>query len=810
MSGPTLFIKGKLEAHEYSPEQSVLDTYTPIGYILEWFEDRIPTTLGGKPKIMPKSVADRILIIQSSTGSGKSTVMPQELFHTFQKRTDKIIGITEPRVLTTKEIPVDVVSYNTRESLDALGFPSRTAMVMGENIGYKTRYFRNAPKKGIVYMTAGILQQQLNVMTDEQLMDMYSIIIVDEAHNTDIPTISLIYAIKKFIYRNYSNVACPFLILTTATFDTIQYSDYMLNILPKPDRYFNIIKIQGTSNPIEELFLDYNSGNYVDTVKKTVLRIQVDHLADIADTSKVPRADITGAEKVIKGIRDALVLGGGDSLPVIDIIVFVSGKEIDEITSAIIRLDEKVQLLVNHPVKPIRLNRTDVQERNVNFIEAIEAPADSISMIIRKKKVKVSRKLVVATNVAETGLTMKSLKFVIELGWVQGNYFNPDYNCYIMIRKPVSKDMHTQRKGRVGRVAPGICYSMFAKDTFEYMQTTQYSELFLSDISMDWLQFMILELFTDNAINTHSVKRLIESGYIEKHAQMSIDITKIDVLTPPPPDMLFYVMERLFVSGLINSNSIPTYSGLIASKMRRMSSQNARILLSGYVYGAPIDDLILLVCVIEDGTGFSLKDDKGLMPGVVFIDPDNKLRTGSGFFSKLYFVIGDTHIYSMLTIRHIISNPDSIESVCRENEIPYPRILGILERRDEIMLNLAGIGLDPFANKRELTSFKSPVEYSSLIKECIYDGYKMEMLLWNKDKKRYFDRRTGLELHVTSPLIYSPAEIEAFSEVNPHCILYYGLNYTQDRKSIIYLPKIRFISIMDGYVDVDTNYDYAS
>jgi len=79
MSGPTLLRPGGLIATKWSQPQDVLDKFTPLDYIIGWIKTKIKKNT---------SPADRILILQSATGSGKSTVLPAEIFQ-FQNNIDR-------------------------------------------------------------------------------------------------------------------------------------------------------------------------------------------------------------------------------------------------------------------------------------------------------------------------------------------------------------------------------------------------------------------------------------------------------------------------------------------------------------------------------------------------------------------------------------------------------------------------------------------------------------------------------------------------------------------------------------------------
>ena len=218
--GPTLLTKGNLVSHKYSESHDELDKQIPIEYIMKWFNKRIPKNYG--ESIIAKSPADRILIVQSSTGSGKSTIIPPYLYHNFIDRLGKPIYCSQPRVLTAIDIPKNSIpKFNTKEELSKQGHTTWNPLIYGKNMATQTGPFtkRSITKKSIIYGTPGVLLQQLNIMETDAFMDKYGIIIIDEAHERSVQIDTLLYLLKKFININYQKNGCFYLIVMSATFN---------------------------------------------------------------------------------------------------------------------------------------------------------------------------------------------------------------------------------------------------------------------------------------------------------------------------------------------------------------------------------------------------------------------------------------------------------------------------------------------------------------------------------------------------------------------------------------------------------------
>ena len=264
---PTLLIKGKMLPPSKANKKTIklYKEHTPIEIIIRWFKERM-YEFGGKVS----SPSDRILVIRAKTGSGKSTTLPVEIFRIFKPNsTTEYSGpsilVTQPRVLTAQEIAKDIASS-----------PDWAAdMVLGENIGYSTGSGKLIAKGGgLLYATIGTLLMQLRTPeAKDTIMKLYKFIILDEVHERSMEFDMTVMLMKKFINENYSNKRCPFLILTSATFDVEKYCKYF-EISPKT----NVMDVIGSVYPISESYLKSDSSNTVKTGVEIIKDIHEDRL----------------------------------------------------------------------------------------------------------------------------------------------------------------------------------------------------------------------------------------------------------------------------------------------------------------------------------------------------------------------------------------------------------------------------------------------------------------------------------------------------------------------------------------------------
>jgi HrpA-like RNA helicase len=827
---PTLYVPGNLAPTTrgnkvIGPDAKELSEHKPIDYIMDWFAKRLPKDYGGNPSIPAKSVADRILLLQSKTGSGKSTVLPPEFYHRFYDITRKNIACTQPRILTAKEMSEGILDYHTKEALTKSGHPSRTPLELGENIGYQTGVFSKKPTRGIVFMTIGIIQQQLNIMSDEEFMDKYSIIIIDEAHERSIGTDIVLFMMKNFISRHYKDKNCPFLLVMSATFDPFAFADYLLDSVDAPKRYHNIIQVIGSTYPIKENFLAYDSPNYIESVIEHIIQIHKNNPDDYKAGPKVLKESIS----VFK-----------------DILIFVSGAgDIRKLKKKINDLNATNPAFQDAPVLPLELTSDVVKAdqaayRNIfkdieELIVEISKPGkNGIASITIKKPV---RRVIVGTNVAETGVTIKTIKYLIDTGFHKSQEFNPSYAIDVLVNKPITLSMYQQRRGRVGRLAPGECFAMYTEKTMKAMQENQFPDIVKSEITLDILNILIknsveaaneksmLELTTDTKIFKPDVGNLVDS-------YKPTNLMKMDILTIPPADSIHYSMEKLFTLGAIDERSMPTAVGFIMNKFRFITPESIRMILAGFAWDVSILDLITMAAFLQFNPGDIYPDDmekqrnavrrNGMFSFFPFPDKSSPITKNiSDVKTKL--MISDDFIQNLVVFYYMQQKITDVLDISESSETKTTRVqlnrleklrnwfeevginmagmMNVIERRDVIINTMAMIGLDPFHNFHKSIYHALPsysdmdkFKYIAGLKRCIFEGYKMNIAKWDGQAKSYITRKSHMQ-------------IKPKTEHGVKYIVFDSINYMQDPRSILYSPHVGFVSIMDGYISLDTCFD---
>lgn len=757
MSLPTLAIAGNLAPIKGIPKKT-LDATRPIDYIIDWIDKRMPTRTGAILQ-SPKSPADRILPIIAETGSGKSSFMIAEIFHAFYSRMRKNIAITQPRIVTAMEIPLDMLQYGTKEFYKKSGTSSREVLELGKNIGYQTGLFEKRPRSGMIYMTAQTLTQQLLILSDEEFMKKYMIIVIDEVHERSVASDMTMYLMKKFIKRNYKNPRCPFLILTSATFDANKFAKYF-------GVSGNVIKVHGAVFPIEEHFLDVPSDNVIASAVEKVRQVHIEYESDFKMPDKSKRAVSWEPTKYR------------------DFIIFVPGMaHIRGISKGVHELNANDPFFKKHPVLVIELHGGVVAAKSEDYKNIFKAHSSLRFPIEDKIKTHPTRRIIISTSVAETGLTINTLKGVIDSGLQYSAEFNPLFNTRLLIQAPVAQSMARQRRGRAGRKAPGLWFPLYTRELYDKLLTDQYPEILRDDLSEFILNIMIQE----QGFEPGSTPLELFADWKPK----SVNLTNVDLLDMPMADSIAHGVEKLYRIGAITANSAPTKIGVLLQRFRKMSIESARMILAGFSYGVNIAHLITIAAMINypKDKFMTRQEEKNY---------NDSLKSGLFSMGIEYFdlTVADDFIRMLGIFEEFSSHVEdpNLSKWCEKVGINYNSMMKITSSREEIIDSIVSIGLNPYMN------YSEPLDVNS-IKRCIYDGYNNNILIWNSQIKRYVDRNT----HRVTAVESKSLDADSINTGNyaPKYLLYDSSMTMLNRSTNLYRTIVGYISVMDGFVSVD-------
>jgi len=767
MGGPpiTLLKRGALVAR-MGESQSDLDQMIPINYIMNWFDKKLDSKSAS-------SMSDRVVILLSKTGSGKSTSIAPTLYLRFFNKYRKQIVITQPRVLTTKEIPRDIGNIEAYKKPNKEGL----SIELYRNLGYQTQEFVRKPEeKGILFCTTGILLQFLKNMTDEAFCKKYKFVIIDEAHDRSLDVDLILLMMKRLIKRNLSNNA-PFLILMSATINVPQYS-----------KYFNtktVFEVDGQSKPIEVVYPPVD----VDDIYAKTCEI----VKGLEEYEEKNPSDVLN-----KGIRDMIVF-----MP--------ATAPIKKMIKALSKLNSSLE----KKILPIGITSADINGDTINYKLVME-DSSNLKVEFEGKMVPAYRRIIVSTNVAETGLTLESLRYCVDTALQFTNEFNPRHGMTILITKPTTSSMSLQRKGRVGRKHPGVFFPLFTENTFNKMIVDNTPNVMVQDITSHLLAMIVREPMP--SLNNLSIYQMI---------------------TPPSTDSVKYALNRLFTLGAIDGTGTATKLGKIINMFRKLDIEPCKMILSGLIYGASIKELCCLACLLsvkktdlilnQRDSGVPPYDTASLLNEVYEVPAlfdEHKCDTANYNRLKAKLLIGCEMlelllIYQRFTAKMATLPISEMAQWCEEKGLNYYQLSKMTEKIDEVHWHmLEQMKINPVQGSSQYDELYQSLKRSTEVnnddlvnsviklKKCIYEGYKCNLLKWNESANSY-QTNSGINVMVDSKLV-SPLSYQKvgapFKQNRPELLIYKALLMRQDRSGH-FNYEASAISIMDGFAHIDLDFE---
>jgi ATP-dependent helicase HrpA len=303
---------------------------------------------------------------------------------------------------------------------------------LGDAVGYKVRFNDQVgPQSYIKLMTDGIL---LAEMQKDRLLRQYDTLIIDEAHERSL-NIDFILGYLRQILPKRPDLK---VIITSATIDPEKFAQHFSSAtgVPAP-----IIEVSGRTFPVEMRYRPLNE------------------LKEGSD----------GDADIISGILNAVDELGADNSG--DILVFLNGeREIRDTARAL----EKANLRHTN-VLPL-YSRLTVAEQNLIF------------------KPHNGRNIVLATNVAETSLTVPGIKYVIDPGTARISRYSYRTKVQRLPIEPISQASANQRAGRCGRVSSGVCIRLYAEEDFLNRPEFTDPEILRTNLATVILQMLALDL----------------------------------------------------------------------------------------------------------------------------------------------------------------------------------------------------------------------------------------------------------------------------------------------------------------------------
>lgn len=504
---------------------------------------------------------------------------------------------------------------------------------LGAEVGYSIRFEdKTSPNTMLKYMTDGMLLRE--AMNDHELKR-YSTIILDEAHERTLATDVLMGLLKGVCERRPDMK----LIVMSATLDAQKFQKYFNNapFLPVP----------GRTHPVEIFYTPEPERDYVEAALRTVLQIHA-----------------TESEG--------------------DVLLFLTGEEEIEDACRKIKLeaDELIREADAGPlvVYPLYGTLNPAQQQKI-FDKAPEP---------FRKGGRPGRKVVVATNIAETSLTIDGIVYVVDPGFSKQKVYNPRIRVESLLVSPISKASAQQRAGRAGRTRPGKCFRLYTEPAFkkELIEAT-YPEILRSNLSSTVLE--LKKLGVD-------------------------DLVHFDLMDPPAPETLMRALEELNYLACLDDDGELTHLGRLASEFPLDPALAVMLISSPEFYCS--NEMLSLTSLLS-------------VPQL-FQRPASARKRADEM--KALFAHPDGDHLTMLNVYHAFKGPAAQENAkqwCYDHFLNYRS----LQQADNVRLQLKRI-----MERSELELISTPFEdknYYTNIRRALVAGFFMQAAKKDSSGKSY-------------------------------------------------------------------------
>ena len=371
-------------------------------------------------QILRQIAANPVIVVESPTGSGKTTQLPRILFDAGYADTGRI-GVTQPRRIAAVSVTDFILAQLAADAADA-----GAAAGAGAVAAYKMRFEDHTTRDTrIKVMTDGVLLQELK---HDRLLGEYSVLMVDEAHERSL-NIDFVLGLLKGVLAQRPEFK---VMVSSATINAEVFSEYF-DSCP-------IVRIDTPVHPVQIRYRPFQPAGDAEQLLATVQNIVLD----------VDRSGKAG-----------------------DILVFLSGeRDIRACIAALAarRESRRWQLLPLYA----RLARAEQDRVFATFPDR--------------------RKIVVATNIAETSVTIPGIGYVIDTGLAKVNSFNTRTLTAALTEQPISHASCNQRRGRAGRTRPGTCYRLYSEASYQRRPLFETEEIHRTDLSEVVLRMAELDI----------------------------------------------------------------------------------------------------------------------------------------------------------------------------------------------------------------------------------------------------------------------------------------------------------------------------
>uniref|UniRef100_V5GQ99 Oxysterol-binding protein n=1 Tax=Kalmanozyma brasiliensis (strain GHG001) TaxID=1365824 RepID=V5GQ99_KALBG len=495
--------------------------------------------------VLVKVELNQVTICMAATGSGKTTQIPQILFDDY--------------ILQGKGAKCNIVCTQPRR-IAAISVAERVAKERGERlgqtVGYQVRFEAKPPQPNgsITFCTTGVFLRRLqsalgDAESSNTFLDSITHVVIDEVHERDVETDLLLVVIKRLLAeRRRLGKKEIKVVLMSATINPALFQNYFADPTGQPAP---VVEIPGRSYPVEKHYLEetvrnleslrltpqmggwvWGEKNVRDYIEREIYQRGgsasrsgssggarggsggganelVDPMADQVDDLEIPYPLVALIIAYVLSIsNDGHVL------------VFLPGW--DEIKAVNLLLTDTQ----NHP-----LLRTDFNDRDQHEIHILHSsvPVQDQQAVFEPVRHKGIRRIILATNIAETSITIPDVVYVVDTGRVKEKRFDPERHLSSLVSAWVGTSNLNQRAGRAGRHRPGEYFGVLSKARYDRLKVNQTVEMKRTDLSNVVMHIKALDI-----------------------PGMEVEEVLASAIEPPAPERVLAAMEKLKMVGALD------------------------------------------------------------------------------------------------------------------------------------------------------------------------------------------------------------------------------------------------------------------
>ncbi|MDO5688480.1 MAG: ATP-dependent RNA helicase HrpA [Pseudoscardovia radai] len=410
--------------------------------------------------------SSQVVIVSGQTGSGKTTQIPKILLQEGRGSHGKKIMLTQPRRIAARTVAERIAE--------------ETGTTLGREIGFRVRFTdESSPSTRLVVATDGILLAQ--IQRDPQL-SAYDTIMIDEAHERSLNIDFLLGYLTALLPRRRDLK----LIITSATIDSEKFQRHFSQALHHD---VPVIEVSGRTYPVQVV---YEPLGAPPALMRSVPGFD-DAVRDPDDPDSYDASDTDVPTAVARACTELVIRSSHERGPR-DILVFAAGeRDIRDYETALRR---------HFGPRASDMRRPDAIEI-VPLFARLSAKEQH-----RVFEAHEHQRIILATNVAETSLTVPSIRYVVDPGLARISRYSKTAKVQRLPIEPISQASADQRAGRCGRVADGIAVRLYSHDDYE--ERPQFTD---PEILRTSLGAVVLQMLAVGVANT--ARDVTDFGFID-------------------------------------------------------------------------------------------------------------------------------------------------------------------------------------------------------------------------------------------------------------------------------------------------------